>query len=363
MKTGILVINFGEPDEPTLEKVTPFLERIFNQNGSLEDQNAEAALARSRQLARARAPGLVEEYEEIGGSPLNRQADAQAAALADYLRSAGRDVTTFSCYQFTDPLIDEGLERARAAGMERLVALPVYPLCGHSTNVAALDRVAEGLERMGWDVPWVGITGWHHHAGYVSLRVDNIRTFVEERGLDLQDPDTLLYFSAHGTPIKYLKMGSRYDRYVHEQCAEVARQLGAKRWTVGFQNHTNRRIAWTQPDNEDRLVEVREAKLVVEPISFMHEQSETLAELDHELREFVEDELGKEFHRVPVPHAHPRFVGVLADLVQKAAAAADGEEVAMLAPCRCRPRAGTFCTNGARDLPESPYMREKLGAS
>lgn len=350
-KIGVLVINFGEPDEPVLEKVEPFLERIFLQNGGLEPN--ESVRARARQLAADRAPGLIEEYRAIGGSPLNEQAEAQARALEGALRESGRDAHAYTAYQFTDPSIPERVREARADGVDTLVALPVYPICGRSTTVAALESVKAAMSEEGWAPRFVGVSGWHHHPAYEALRVDNIRTFVEERGLDLTDPDTLLYFSVHGTPIKYLEEGNRYDRYVEEQCRSIARALGTERYGVGFQNHTNRRIAWTQPDNEDRIREAPEKRLVVVPISFMHEQSETLAELDHEIRGFVEG-LGKEYHRVPVPHGAPAFTSFLSDLVD----ALVGEPASAptpLARCRCADMEGVWCTNGARDLPPSPY--------
>ena len=93
--------------------------------------------------------------------------------------------------------------------------------------------------------------------------------------------------------------------------------------------------------------------MVVEPISFMHEQSETLAELDHELREFAES-IGKQFHRVPVPHESKLFIDFLADLV--ADLLADPQEQSIqLSPCRCAALNGVRCTNGDRDLPPSPF--------
>jgi ferrochelatase len=171
------------------------------------------------------------------------------------------------------------------------------------------------------------------------------------RGLDLRDPDTILYFSVHGTPIKYLEEGSRYDRYVDEHCRNVASRLGADRYAVGFQNHSNRRVRWTQPDNEDRIRSLTERRLVVVPISFMHEQSETLVELDHAVRRFAEG-LGKQLHRVPVPHDSPLFPSVLADLVEEALAVPPGGR---LTPCRCVEGSQVWCTNGARELPPSPF--------
>ena len=367
-KIGVLAINFGEPDEPTREKVIPFLERIFLQNANLEPN--ESGRERARQLAEARAPGLIEEYEAIGGSPLNRQADHQAEALEANLRSRGRDARVYSVFQFTEPSIADGVAKARADGVDTLVALPVYPICGRSTTVAALESVRTSLADQGWSPVFRGVSGWHHAEAYVELRTQNVRAFVAERGLDLEDLDTLLYFSVHGTPIKYLDEGNRYDRYVEEQCRDIARRLGTSTYAVGFQNHTNRRIAWTQPDNEDRIREAPERRLVVVPISFMHEQSETLAELDHELRDFIES-LGKELHRVPVPHDSEDFTSVLADLVELLAGVDEGSrsgdaplpESSHLARCRCAPFEGVWCTNGQRELPPSPYARERQAAS
>ncbi len=354
MPLGVLVLNFGEPDEATLDLARPYLERIFLQNAGLEGHADEAAVARARQLAADRAPSLVEDYQAIGGSPLNGQADAQAEALERELASAGIEARVYSAFQFTDPSIPETLERAREDGVDSLVGLPVYPMCGYSTTVAALNDVRRALDDLSWDPRFVGLSGWHAHPEYVSMRVDHIRTFVEARGLDLGAPDTLLYFSVHGTPVRYLGEKGRYDRYVHEHCRDVAEGLGAERYQVGFQNHANRRIVWTQPDNEDAIRARDERRLVVVPISFMHEQSETLAELDHELREFVEG-LGKELHRVPVPHDDPRFPKLLASLVSEAISE-DPAASGRLSACRCCPLEPTWCTNGSRDLPPSPYV-------
>lgn len=353
LRIAVLLINFGEPAEPVLEQVTPFLERIFLQNADLEA--GRAARARAAQLAAERAPHLVEAYRAIGGSPLDEQAQAQAEALHEELVARNVDAQVQAVFQFTPPFINEGVARARDERADVLVGLPVYPMCGQSTTVAALDSVRGALEELDWEVPFIAVAGWHRHPAYLAMRAEHIRSFVRERELDLRDPDTILYFSAHGTPVKYITEGNRYDRYVEEHCRDIAEALGVgDRFAVGFQNHTNRRIAWTWPDNEERIRTLAERRLVVDPVSFIHEQSETLDELDRELRAEVE-ELGKEMYRVPVPHGDPRFAGVLADLVGHGLGQSSAEGLA-LASCRCRPIPGTWCTNGARDLPPSPYI-------
>jgi ferrochelatase len=348
-----MLVNFGEPDRPDLGAVTDFMERIFAQNASLDGNGAGSAVARARELASKRAPGLLREYERIGGSPLNVQANAQARSLGSSLSELGIEARVYSAFQFTEPLVADVVRAAREDGVDTLVAVTGYPLCGQSTTVAAIDAVQTTLDELGWQPRFLALSGWHHHPGYFQLRVDNIDAFVRTRGLDLEDPETLLYFSAHGTPVSYLRQGNRYDRYVLEHCRQVARGLGATRFATGFQNHANRGIAWTRPDNEDRIREIAERRLVIVPISFMKEQSETLFELDHELREFVET-MGKEYHRVPVPWDAPAFGAVLADLIVRLVSD-DPEAGSLLSPCRCRAVGQTWCTNGTRYLPPSPY--------
>jgi len=345
MKSGIVVLNFGEPEEPTLDAVVPFLERIFGQNSTLESASSEEeARQRSRELAEERAPGLVEEYREIGGSPLNAQARDQARRLGERLRSRGHEVETFSGFQFTEPFVRDAVERARDAGVEMLVALPVYPLCGRSTTIAALEAVQAAAEELEWDVPIREVTGWHRHPDFVPLHADNIRAYVREHEIDLYDDGTTLLFSVHGTPKKYLEDGPRYVKYADELSSRVARELGVGAYEVGYQNHGNRPIPWTEPDVEEVVTGLSAERLVVMAASFMHEQSETLAELDVELREEAE-EREIDFHRVPIPHDSSRFIDVLADLTEPLLTRVPAFDELQLKRCLCRTTPYTFCLN------------------
>jgi ferrochelatase len=335
MKTAVILLNFGEPEEATLEAVTPFLERIFNLNRDLEQHaNADAAAARSRRLAAARAPGLVAEYLEIGGSPLHNQARDQAAALQDELHRRGLDAVVVLGMQFTEPSIEVAITAARAAGATEIVGLPVYPLCGPTTTVAALAQLSAAAAPAQLAVR--EISGWHRHPEYIRFRARMISDAARAGGVSLTDPRVHLVFSAHGTPIKYLNEGSRYEEYVRDCCARVAAALGTTNYTIGYQNHSNRPLEWTQPAVDEVIDSLDADHVVVDAISFMHEQSETLAELDHELREHAEAR-GLAFHRVPIAHEDPEFIAILADLVCNNV---DGEK---LRSCQCRP--GAFCLN------------------
>lgn len=241
--------------------------------------------------------------------------------------------------QFTPPSIPDALSRCREGGCPRIVAIPVFPLCGPTTSVAALDTLRTALSEMEWQVPVVAVAGWHRHPAYVRIRAEGVRAFCRERRLDPGGVDTLLHFSAHGTPLRYLREGSRYLQYVEESCRAIAGALGVDRFALGFQNHTGRGGAWTGPENRERIRSVQARHLVVVPVSFMHEQSETLVDLDEEFRSEVEGR-GMQFHRVPVPHRDPRFARLLADL---AAAAGDGGPDSPLVSCHCVPAPWACC--------------------
>ena len=343
MKVGVLILNFGEPENSTLEEVVPFLERIFARNSSLESNKGKS---RARKLAEARAPGLIEEYKEIGGSPMIRQARRQARMVERILRRRDLDVRCYSGMQFTEPFVGAAVAEAQAQGVDQLVALPIYPLCGRSTTIGALEDVQAAVTELSWDVPLREITGWHRHPAYRRLRADAILDYVKREGVDLHASDTTLVFSAHGTPVKYLDDGPRYVDYVEEACRIVARELGISDYALGYQNHTNRDIEWTAPEIETVIREVDAARVIVDAVSFMHEQSETLAELDGELRE-VAEEAGLEFHRIPIPHDDPAFAELLGDLVEDILRPEPIMGELGLRRCLCRATPATFCLNAA----------------
>jgi ferrochelatase len=352
MRTGIILLNFGEPEEVIHEAVSAYLERIFMANASLERHGTvEAARARSRELAAERTPGLIEEYQAIGGSPLNQQAREQAELLLAELSRRGHDVRIYVGHQYAEPLIAEAVREARADGVDRLIGLPVYPLAGPTTTILALEMLAGELEAQGWEVPLEQIGGWHRHPNFTTIWADEVRSTLREAGCELADPGVELVFSVHGTPLKYIEEGSRYMEYAEEACATVAAALGVGEgeYRVGYQNHTNRPLAWTQPDIDAVIRELDAERTIVVPIAFMREQSETLAELDDDLREIAEG-VGLEFHRVPVPYRDPRLIELLADLAEPLLAdlVAQGNADAVartgLSPCACKP--GAFCMGG-----------------
>ncbi len=355
--TEVHLLGFGEPESASREETLAYLERIFLANATLDGNlGPEAVRQRCRELAERRAPGLLADYERIGGSPLIEQCRRQAAELSEELQRRGEPVVVRFGMQFTEPTIEQTVEAALAAGARRIIGLPLYPLCGASTTLAALSRLgnavtgaAAAAEREAPEV--LEVTGWHSHPAFIDAVALSIGEAVAGANVALDDPGTRLYFSAHGTPVKYLAEGPPYDRYVDEICALVAERLGVSAYEIGYQNHSNRGIEWTTPSNEDLLPTLEADTLVVVPISFIHEQSETLVELDEDFAELA-GEHGMSIVRVPVPWAADGVRTTLADLVQSLLGTESHSPP--LRPCRCRESDGTWCLNGDRQLKVRP---------
>ncbi|RJX49478.1 ferrochelatase [Halonotius pteroides] len=347
MATAIVLLNFGEPANPDRETVLEYLTRIFYDNASLEDaESEEEAWERSRELAQRRLPGLMEEYEEIGGSPLQGQAGEQADSLEETLADRGHDVEIYHAMQFMEPLIDDIPATLADDGIDEVIALPIYPLCGPSTTVSSIDSLEDAIDdHDDYDPEFSAVTGWHRAPTYNRIRAESIGSFLDQNDVDPNDPDTAFVFSAHGTPMKYLDEGFRYDQYVEEHAEAVAGMVGIDNYEIGFQNHANRGIEWTAPETEELVEGLGEdfERVVVEPMSFMHEQSETLVELDVDLAEDA-TEVGLDLHRVPVPHDDPRFPELLADITEPFLSEF-APAYYQLRQCQCRNEPGTYCFN------------------
>ncbi|MFQ5690185.1 MAG: ferrochelatase [Gemmatimonadota bacterium] len=347
MKATVILLAFGEPKDPTLEEVQAYLEGIFEANAALDgSSDPERRRGRSRQLAERRAPGLLRAYREIGGSPMMKQSEALARRLEAELHGRGLAIRVQLGTQFWEPSIGSALARARLYDPERLIALPLYPLCGPSTTIGALAALDAELKSSGWSIEPAAISGWYLHPAYVQLRADAIRNAAVEAGVRPGEGGCVLLFSAHGIPARYLEQGSRYVRYVEDCCRRVAAAVEVESYALGYQNHSNRGIPWTEPEVEQVVRELNAEHVLVDAISFMHEQSETLSELDHELRRVAES-AGVTFHRVPIPHDDERFVELLADLVQTLAREPTASDP-LLRRCSCCPDSAAWCVGAGR---------------
>ncbi len=153
-------------------------------------------------------------------------------------------------------------------------------------------------------------------------------------------------FSAHGLPEIIVRRGDPYQWQIQRTAAALAEELGRPGldWIVCYQSRATPQ-KWLEPSTEheiERAARDRVAVLVI-PIAFVSEHSETLVELDMEYRTLASRLGAPGYFRVPTQNDDPAFVAALADLIRRAGAAGPG--ICSAAPGRNCPANFSACPN------------------
>lgn len=337
-RVAIVLFNLGGPDQ--LQSVQPFLQNLFSDPAILSVPGPVRFLL-SRLISRRRAPVAQEIYQKIGGrSPLLELTRQQAAALETAM-AAGGDARVFIAMRYWHPLADETAHEVKAFAPARVVLLPLYPQYSSTTSGSSIADWHRAARAIGLDAPTTTICCYPTERGLVRAQADLIRPRIAEAAA-MGVPRVL--FSAHGLPQKVVDAGDPYQFQVEQTAAAVAAELGMPEldWLVCYQSRVGP-LKWLQPYTEAELERAgREGvPLVVVPIAFVSEHSETLVELDIEYRERALHAGVPGYFRVPALGDAAAFIEGLARLVREALArggtplaAADGGS--RLCPAECR---------------------------
>ncbi len=311
-KTAIVLFNLGGPDGP--ESVRPFLFNLFNDKAIIKAPQPMRWLL-AQWISRRRAPVARKIYAHLGGaSPLLKLTRKQGVALEAALGDMG-DVKVFVCMRYWKPLSTEVAQQVRAWKPDEIVLLPLYPQFSATTSQSSLDDWARAIGRV--TVPSRAICCYPTEPEMIAAQAELIAAALEKA--QVKGPPRLL-FSAHGLPKKVVDAGDPYQWQVEQTAQAVADKLDGKAgdWTVCYQSRVGP-LEWIGPSTED---EIRRAghdrvPLVVAPIAFVSEHSETLVELDIEYAELARKAGVPGYERVPALGTHPRFIKGLADIVRR----------------------------------------------
>ena len=222
------------------------------------------------------------------------------------------------------------MSRAAAAAVkawepDRIVLLPLYPQYSTTTTGSSLDDWKAAARRIGLKVPTVGVCCYPREAGFAAEVAARVRPALEQaraRGAAAgaaRSPRVL--FSAHGLPKKIVERGDPYQWQVERTAEAVVATLAVDRldWTVCYQSKVGR-LEWIGPSTVDEIARAgtEGAPLVVVPIAFVSEHSETLVELDLEYGALARQHGVPAYVRVPTVDDGPRFIAGLAALVREA---------------------------------------------
>lgn len=320
-KAAVVLFNLGGPDGR--EAVEPFLRNLFSDPAIISLPNPLRWVV-ARLIARQRGPVAREIYGRIGGgSPLLANTLAQARALEESLGDLGI-VRCFVAMRYWNPSAEQAVSAVKAFGPDQVVLLPLYPQFSSTTTASSCRAWQEAAKRAGLEVPSRLICCYPTEAGFIDAIVAAVR---EARARAAQAGRPRILFSAHGLPKKIVARGDPYPWQVEQTCRAIAAALGGVDldWRVCYQSRVGP-VAWIGPgtDEEIRRAGQDGVPVVLAPVAFVSEHSETLVELDIEYRALAERVGVPVYVRVPTVSTRSEFIGGLGRLVRAALGAEAG---------------------------------------
>lgn len=343
-RVAIVLFNLGGPDKP--ESVRPFLVNLFKDPAILRVPFFVRPFL-ARLIAYLRTKPAKANYAILGGgSPLlgltQEQARALEKALPDY------DTRCFVAMRYWHPFSLPVAKEVLDWAPDEVVLLPLYPQYSTTTTGSSFTDWRDAVAQVGLSVPVTSLCCYHADPGYVSATAAEVHRAYDAALASLAGSAPLrILFSAHGLPQSIVKHGDPYQYQVERTVAAVVRSLAIPDldWSICFQSRATPQ-KWLDPSTEHAIAEAAADKtaILVVPIAFVSEHSETLVELDVEYREVAEHAGVPGYFRAPAQNSDPAFIESLAGLVRHARAQGPG---------LCSWAGGRTCPKAHKDCPHA----------
>jgi len=312
-KEAVVLLNMGGPNN--LEEVELFLKNMFADKNILTMKSGLLRKFVGGMIVFSRTESSQEIYRQLGGkSPIVGHTKKLVAKLQERL---GDDVIVDFAMRYTPPFACEVVERIEAAGVDKIYLIPLYPQYSTTTTKSSLEDFEECYHKKNGKALLVEKKHFFENEKYNQAILERIKESVA--GDDYRDFDII--FSAHGLPKKIVDAGDVYEQHV-ERHVEILKEMMAKEGMNFHQTHLAYqskvgRMEWLTPSLEDKLATVRNRGVVIFPIAFTIDNSETDFELDVEYREIAEELGFKEYRVAKCPNDSELFVDALQEIYEK----------------------------------------------
>ena len=335
-KTGILLIQLGTPDSPSVADVRSYLSEFLNDPRVIDIPYLIRKILVNGIIVPFRAPKSAKVYKELwtlgnGESPLL----THSRQLKELLQAEFQDepITVELAMRYKNPSLDVVLERMRKANYDRIIILPLFPQYASASSGSAIEKAMD-IIRKWWVIPEIKIISqFYDNSGYIDSIVDNAQKF------NLAEYDHIL-FSYHGLPERQVdKVYDGSDLCQDQPCETqindenkfcykatcyattrlIAEKMGLteNQYTVCFQSRLDKK--WLTPFS-DKVVEEwgkkGAKKLLVFSPAFVADCLETLIEIGDEYQEIFEEHGGDKVQLVPSSNTHPAFVAGMTALIR-----------------------------------------------
>ena len=318
-KTAVILLNLGAPE--SLDDIKPFLSNLFNDPDIIDlpmGKILRPILAWN--ITRKRLPESMQIYEKIGGgSPLRRLSQKQAEALESKLSENG-DFKVYIAMRYWYPFTETAVEELIAEGIKKVILLPLYPqysITSTGSSLHEFERVIKKRRDAG--IEFKLIHDYHDFPSYIDALTEKIREGVAKLN-GIGDDDLHILFSAHGVPVSVIEKGDPYEKQVRATVdLAVAKLENRNPHSISFQSRVTK-VEWLGPATDKIIPELGKngvKNLLVIPVAFVNDHSETLFELGVFNRDLATKAGIERYEVMPALNDSPKFISALKELVHQ----------------------------------------------
>ena len=313
MKKAVILFNLGGPDK--LESVEPFLFNLFYDPAIISIPTMfRYPLAKI--ISKRRSLIAKNIYREIGNkSPILQLTQNQAKSLEDSLKSKG-DYKCFVIMRCWHPRAVDVIKKVKEYEPDEIILLPLYPQYSASTSGSSIKEWNDLCKKENYKVKTKTICCYPTENNFIESHANLIKKTVKI----LKNNNFKLLFSAHGLPESKIKKGDPYQWQVEQTVKAIMLKLSNENldYIISYQSRVGP-LKWIGPSTDDIIIKYsREKKgIVIVPVAFVSEHSETLVELDIEYKKLAEKNGCSFYKRVPALGVEEDFIKGLTELVLK----------------------------------------------
>ncbi|MCT7461523.1 ferrochelatase [Aliarcobacter cryaerophilus] len=301
MKRAIVLMNMGGPNN--LDEVEVFLKNMFNDKYIIGAPQPIRALI-AKLIIYKRLNIAKDNYRKLGGvSPIVGYTKRLVRRLQKVV-----DADVFYEMRYTSPFAKDVIEKVK--DYDEIYAIPMYPHHSRTTTLSSIEDFISCAKKFKIEHKIKTIDYYYDNIFYNKAIVDRIKEALK----DDKAEDFELVFSAHGLTQRVIDKGDLYQKHILANVEFVKEELkkqniNFKKIDLAYQSRVGP-MKWLQPYMEDKIKELGK-KVIVYPISFTVDNSETLGELVLEYGELAKEHGIKDYRVTKTPNSNYNFIVAL----------------------------------------------------
>ncbi len=327
-KKGVLLINLGSPDSPTVDDVRRYLREFLMDGRVLDAPWPVRFCIVNFAILPTRPRHSAEAYHKIWlaeGSPLI----VTSRKVRDELQQR-LDLPIALAMRYQNPSVESALAELARHEVDELLVIPLFPHYAMSSYESAVERVRTIASEQTPGLKITVLPPFFDHPDYIHALVASAEAQLKT-GYDH------LLFSFHGLPERHLRKSDptrchclkvknccEVNSLAHQTCYRAQCYKTVKafvqragvplgKYSVAFQSRLGR-DPWLQPYTEKRLEELAQSgvkKLLVLCPAFVTDCLETLEEIGLRGRQTFILGGGRELELIPCLNEHPQWLAAL----------------------------------------------------